>query len=344
MTIDKEFETLIPPLSPDEYRLLEESILSEGCRDALITWNGILIDGHNRYRICEKHGLPYCTAEIELEDRNAVKVWMMKNQLARRNLTDFQRCEMVYAVSDAVKEEAKKRQGTRTDLITSAENYAEVKKPNRATDILGSMAGVSGSTYERAAKVIEQGTPETKEALRRGDISINKAYEELQKPHVAYNSGNNEWYTPKEFIEAATAVMGQIDLDPASSEIANKTVGAKQIYTIEDNGLEKPWFGNVWLNPPYASDLIGKFAEKLVFELPNISQAIVLVNNATETEWFYTMVVQATAVCFPRSRVRFVTPDGTTGAPLQGQAILYFGPDVNRFINVFDEKGWCARL
>jgi ParB family chromosome partitioning protein len=113
---------------------------------------------------------------------------------------------------------------------------------------------------------------------------------------------------------------------------------------VEDNGLEKPWFGNVWLNPPYASDLIGKFADKLVDELKHIKQAIVLVNNATETEWFYTMVVQATAVCFPRSRVRFVTPDGTTGAPLQGQAILYFGPDVNRFINVFDEKGWCARV
>ena len=125
---------------------------------------------------------------------------------------------------------------------------------------------------------------------------------------------------------------------------ANKIVGAKQIYTIEDNGLEKPWFGNVWLNPPYASDLIGKFADKLVDELKHIKQAIVLVNNATETEWFYGMVTNATAVCFPKSRVKFYTPDGKTGAPLQGQAIIYFGEYVNRFINVFDEKGWCARL
>lgn len=187
---------------------------------------------------------------------------------------------------------------------------------------------------------------QAKAEARENDTIVTRAdvLEMVRKPHVAYNSGNNEWYTPKEFIEAATAVMGGIDLDPASSEIANKTVNAKRFYTVEENGLEKPWFGRVWMNPPYASDLIGKFAEKLVFELPNISQAIVLVNNATETEWFYTMVVQATAVCFPRSRVRFVTPDGTTGAPLQGQAILYFGPNVNRFINVFDEKGWCARL
>lgn len=341
LTIDNEFKNLIPPLTADEYRGLEESILAEGCRDSLIAWHGILVDGHNRYEICEKYGLPFTVTETDFETRDAVKLWMMKNQLSRRNLNDFQRIEIVHAVKDAIRAEAKKRQGTRTDL-----NNIPVKLPEckDSRDILGEMAGVSGSTYERAAKVIEQGTPETKEALRRGEISINKAYEELQKPHVAYNSGNNEWYTPKEFIEAATAVMGCIDLDPASSEIANKTVGAKQIYTIEDNGLEKPWFGNIWLNPPYASDLIGKFADKLVDELKHIKQAIVLVNNATETEWFYTMVTQATAVCFPRSRVKFYTPSGTIGAPLQGQAILYFGPDVNRFINVFDEKGWCARV
>lgn len=343
LTIDNEFKNLIPPLTADEYRGLEESILAEGCRDSLIAWHGILIDGHNRYEICEKYGLPFTVTETDFESRDAVKLWMMKNQLARRNLNDFQRIEIVHAVSDSVKGEAKKRQGTRTDMDNIVEILPQ-SEYGRARDVLGQMAGVSGKTYEHAVKVIEQATPETKEALRRGEISINKAYEELQKPHVAYNSGNNEWYTPKEFIEAATAVMGCIDLDPASSEIANKTVGANHIYTIEDNGLVKPWFGNVWLNPPYASDLIGKFADKLVNELGHIKQAIVLVNNATETEWFCTMIEQATAVCFPRGRVKFVTPSGAAGAPLQGQAIIYFGEYVNRFINVFDEKGWCARL
>lgn len=187
---------------------------------------------------------------------------------------------------------------------------------------------------------------QAKAEARENDTIVTRAdvLEMVRKPHVAFNSGNNEWYTPSEYIEAARAVMGEINLDPASSEIANKTVKADHIYTVEDNGLEKPWFGNVWLNPPYASDLIGKFAEKVVNELGNIKQAIVLVNNATETEWFYGMVTNATAVCFPKSRVKFYTPDGKTGAPLQGQAVIYFGEYVNRFINVFDEKGWCARL
>ena len=373
LTIDPEFKNLIPPLTSEEYAGLEESILAEGCRDSLVAWHGILIDGHNRYEICEKYGIPYSIMETDFESRDAVKLWMMKNQLARRNLNDFQRVEITHKCEDAVKAKAKERQATSTGGTAPQlmENFPQADK-GASRDELGKMAGVSGKTYEHAVIVMEEAPEPIVEATRRNDISINAAYQvtkmepeqqeeiserikngetpkvvisDVQKrPHVAYNSGNNEWYTPKEFIEAATAVMGCIDLDPASSEIANKTVGAKRIYTIEDNGLEKPWFGNVWLNPPYASDLIGKFADKLVDELKHIKQAIVLVNNATETEWFYTMVTQATAVCFPRSRVKFYTPSGTTGAPLQGQAILYFGPDVNRFINVFDEKGWCARL
>lgn len=342
LTIDPEFKNLIPPLTSEEYAGLEESILAEGCRDSLIAWHGILVDGHNRYEICEKYGLPFTVTETDFESRDAVIEWIIKNQFGRRNLPLYERARLALRLKPVIAERAEKNLH-----LSQGQGVKGLENSTKVIDTrleIAKAAGVSDNTIAKVEKIEANATPETKEALRRGEISINKAYEELQKPHVAYNSGNNEWYTPKEFIEAATAVMGGIDLDPASSEIANKTVNAKQFYTVEDNGLEKPWFGNVWLNPPYASDLIGKFADKLVDELKHIKQAIVLVNNATETEWFYTMVVQATAVCFPRSRVRFVTPDGTTGAPLQGQAILYFGPDVNRFINVFDEKGWCARL
>ena len=162
------------------------------------------------------------------------------------------------------------------------------------------------------------------------------------KPHVSHNSGNNEWYTPAEYIEAARRTMGSIDLDPASCEVANRVVKAENIYTIDDDGLTQEWYGNIWLNPPYAGELIKQFAEKLVSS--DFEQAIVLVNNATETAWFNTLIEAATAVVFPRGRVRFYMPDGATGAPLQGQAVLYVGDNPEDFMREFAGFGWGAIL
>ena len=162
------------------------------------------------------------------------------------------------------------------------------------------------------------------------------------KPHVSHNSGNNEWYTPAEYIEAARRTMGSIDLDPASCEVANRVVKAENIYTIDDDGLTQQWYGNIWLNPPYAGELIKQFAEKLVSS--DFEQAIVLVNNATETAWFNTLIEAATAVVFPRGRVRFYMPDGATGAPLQGQAVLYVGDNPEDFMREFAGFGWGAIL
>ncbi len=162
------------------------------------------------------------------------------------------------------------------------------------------------------------------------------------KPHVAHNSGNNEWYTPEEYIKAARQVLGRVDLDPATSEIANTVVQADEFYTAQDNGLDQEWTGKVWMNPPYSSDLVGRFAEKLCchYEAGDVTEAIVLVNNATETGWFQRMAQTAACVCFPRTRVKFWKPDGETGAPLQGQAILYFGTKKTSFVSAFRSFGF----
>lgn len=158
--------------------------------------------------------------------------------------------------------------------------------------------------------------------------------------HVSNNSGENEWYTPACYIESARKVMGSIDLDPASSQIANKTVKAKKYYNEEENGLLKKWIGNIWMNPPYSQPLINDFILKL--ETEKYTQAIVLVNNATETKWGQKLLQLSSAVCFHTGRIRFISPNGAQGAaPLQGQIIAYIGLNFSDFIEEFKKYGIC---
>ena len=161
-------------------------------------------------------------------------------------------------------------------------------------------------------------------------------------PHVTHNSGENEWYTPPEYIEAARAVMGGIDTDPASSVVANQTVKAQTFYSVEDDGLAHSWLGRIWLNPPYSQPLIGLFCSALrwAIEAGQVTEAITLTNNATETAWFSDLLENAAVVCFVRGRIKFIDKNGNpSGAPLQGQAIMYSGPNVDRFEQHFSQFG-----
>lgn len=161
--------------------------------------------------------------------------------------------------------------------------------------------------------------------------------------HRAQGTGENEWYTPPEHIAAARAVLGTIDLDPASSEIANRTVKAERFFSIADDGLKQEWAGKrIYMNPPYAQPFIMQFVAKLVQEIAggNVTEAIALTHNYTDTAWFHLAMSRASAVCFTKGRIGFLSPEGKRAAPTQGQAFIYFGDNVKGFADVFARFGF----
>lgn len=352
--IDEELRSLIPPLAPEERAGLEENLLRDGCLEPLIVWaeQCVLLDGHHRKEICDAHGIDYEIRQISLPDREAAADWIDAHQLGRRNLTPQQ-----MSLLRGRRYNRLKRQGARTDR-TSAQNEQKLE----ASEEIAKEYGVSRATVVRdgqfaaavdklglqrevAAGEITATRPEVVETARvLGDnptpAQLAQVRRTLTKPHVAHNSGDNEWYTPSEYIERAVVVMGGIDLDPASSDEANRVVGATRYYTAAEDGLAQDWRGRVFLNPPYAQPLVGQFSDKLVEHVRrgDVPQAVVLVNNATETRWFQTLLAAACAVCFPAGRVKFWHPDKTS-APLQGQAVLYFGAAGEVFAQAFADLG-----
>jgi ParB family transcriptional regulator, chromosome partitioning protein len=153
----------------------------------------------------------------------------------------------------------------------------------------------------------------------------------------------NQWYTPIEIINKVKKVFGgEIDLDPASCAEANKVVGALDFYDEQQNGLTKNWFGNVFLNPPYSSPLIGHFCEKSVNEwfINHTKSTIILLKEGATNAWFRPLRNQIT--CYLDQRVKFV--DGTTGKvcehPRSGHCMVYLGENKNKFVEIMSENGF----
>lgn len=159
---------------------------------------------------------------------------------------------------------------------------------------------------------------------------------------------SNEWYTPQRYIEAARTVMGGIDLDPASCEFANRVVQATRFYTKEENGLMHPWYGRIWLNPPYGKTQQGQasnleyFTRYLIeqYQDGKVIEAILLIPANTATRWFDTLWQYP--ICFPRFRVRFYNEQGLSDGASFGTCFVYLGAHVQRFVEVFHRFGHIA--
>lgn len=356
VNIDKEFSLLIPPLSAEELNQLEANILQDGCRDPLVLWNGTLLDGHNRYRICQKHGLSFNIHEIELADRDAAIDWIDKNQLGRRNLTP----EQMSLLRGRRYNRMKKAQGgdhkskdQNDTLINSAETLSQQHGVSSATIKRDGQFASDVELLKTIVPDIEQKIIANEEKLTKQEIKIAADLAEThpeaaaaiitKQNHRAIGTGENEWYTPIEYISAVADLFdGTIDLDPASSDLAQEKIGAKTYFTIEDDGLKKPWSGKVFLNPPYSQPAIAQFTEKLASEWDsgNIEAAVVLTHNYTDTAWWHRLANACTAVCFTRGRIAFVNPEGKKASPTQGQCFFYYGPEPKAFEEIFSAYGF----
>lgn len=177
ITIEPEIKGMIPPLTAEEHAALEASLVAEGCRDALVIWphegRNILLDGHNRLAICQERSIEFRAGPAKLPDLNAAKMWVIENQLARRNLLPYQRAELQMAREKLLPS----KQGQRMDL-TSVRNLTEVKPPHRQAS---KAADISHDTYAKAKVIAKKADDETKDKLRQGEISINRAYQRIKR-------------------------------------------------------------------------------------------------------------------------------------------------------------------
>lgn len=178
------FESLSRRFRVKNTKRLKKSIVDEGCRDALILWGDVLIDGHNRYEICKRHGIEFSTVQKEFASRNDAIVWMIQNQLGRRNLPIYEQTRLHLYLKPILAEKAKENQSVyygnqhESGLLP---NSAKVQKPIDTVGEIAKAAGVSRETVQRVEKLEKTAPPEMKEQLRRGDISINQAYQTIRR-------------------------------------------------------------------------------------------------------------------------------------------------------------------
>ena len=157
----------------------------------------------------------------------------------------------------------------------------------------------------------------------------------------------DSWFTPPEYLDSIRTIMGDIDLDPFTSETANETVRAGRIFTTQNSAFENDWKvcekARVFMNPPYSTGLCGRAVNRFMnqFEAGNFAEGIVLVNNATDTRWFRTLVKYCGAVCFTDHRISFWNADRKhISGNTRGQAFFYFGERRVKFNGEFEKHGF----
>jgi hypothetical protein len=197
IVVNEELKAYIDPLTPDEYDALERSILAEGCRDALVLWGDLLVDGHNRYGICQKHGLPFQTVQSKLfQTMEDVHLWMIDQHLGRRSVSDYQRGVLALRKQVIVTERRARwlstageaHEATATDGADQAPPWDDASPsgappaaqvpapaPLKSREDVAKAARLRSSQVVLIEKIQKQAAPELVAAVRSGAVSISAA-------------------------------------------------------------------------------------------------------------------------------------------------------------------------
>lgn len=214
ITINEELRSFIDPLTPVEYAALERSLLADGCRDALVLWRDVLIDGHNRYDICTKHGIPFRTVNNDkfdsLED---VMLWVIDNNLARRSVSDFQRGMLALRKKEIVAARAAQRAAEAPPDQPAPEPADDPVDPPWSTrEDVAKAARVSANTLSQIERIRKTAAPELVDAVRSGTISVSAAASVASLPPEA---------------QVAAVAGGRKELQQAARQVREQKAGAK---------------------------------------------------------------------------------------------------------------------
>jgi ParB family transcriptional regulator, chromosome partitioning protein len=335
---------LFPLLEGEDFDALAESIREHGLQRRIARdTEGRVLDGRNRLRACEVVGVE---PDFTTYPGTDCVDFVMRENLLRRHLTSGQKAAIANDLMPLYEAEAKERMAQAPGQSRGTKSSAGADLPEqkgRARDQAAKAVGTSGRAVGQFKRVAQK-APKLAEKVRAGELPLDAAEKQVRKPHLSEGTGDEEWYTPPAIARAARKVLGGIDLDPASCRLANEVVGASRIWTAEDDGLAREWKGTIFMNPPYTKGVIDRFCTKLIHhfrDIGDVTKAIVLVSNSTETEWFQSLAYGGQAICFPNERVSFWRPDkAASKSPIRGHAIFYFGTEPDTFLDEFKGFGF----
>lgn len=312
---------------------------------------GRLVAGLRRLRACEALGWTSVPVTVvDLDGRKSLRAEHDENAV-RKDFLPSEAVAIARAMRETEQAAARDRQLAGLRRGQKSARAAKLAERGEARDRLAAAGDMSHGTLAKAEAVVAAAETDPAAwgplvAAMDESGNVHGAWRQLQSGRLdttVLASESVEWYTPAIYIEAARAVMGGIDVDPASSTTAQETVQAARWFGRSDDGLRQEWLGRVWLNPPYGG-VAGDWVRKLLVELGccRTTQAIVLLNgSAMETAWFWPLWDYT--LCVHEGRIAFISPSGQSRGPTHGSVFAYIGGDARRFAEVFGEYGAVVR-